>query len=119
MAENVVIATQITLIGMSLVFGSIILLWFVMAVLTRFSSEKGPAENKESQPFEENREATVESELNARRKLAAVAAVAVLYSKTKAYQEPQELKLPPTAIVSAWQAVLRSNNVRQRGPIRR
>ena len=40
MSENLLIALQITLIGMSLVFGVIIVLWLVMSLLVRIVVER-------------------------------------------------------------------------------
>ena len=40
MSDNLLIALQITLIGMSLVFGVIILLWIVMALLVRLTAQR-------------------------------------------------------------------------------
>lgn len=111
MTENLVTALEITAIGMSLVFASIVLLWVVMAALVRFST---PGKTEEKAGIHQ-----AEEVLNARRRAAAAAAVAIALSNSTTEQAPRELVLPPTAIVSAWQAVLRSGNVRQRGPIRR
>ncbi len=37
MSENLIIALQITLIGMALIFAVIVVLWIVMALLVRFT----------------------------------------------------------------------------------
>ncbi len=45
MSENLLIALQITLIGMSLVFGVIVVLWIVMSLLVRLTTPRtGPIE---------------------------------------------------------------------------
>jgi DNA polymerase III epsilon subunit-like protein len=87
---------------MGLVFGSIILLWGVMALLTSLTSRT------------EQGKTGVEAELLHR---AAVAAVATALAREAAL-EPHEFPLPPTAIVSAWQAVNRTNMLNKRGQIR-
>ncbi len=42
MAQNLLLALQITAIGMGLVFGSIILFWLLMAALVRLTSAGHP-----------------------------------------------------------------------------
>ena len=109
MAENLNIALLITLIGMGLVFMSILVLWGVMALLMRLtqSREAGDARTI-SEPIKQ------EGDLRAQ---AAAVAVAVALHRD-AESGPHEFPLPPTAIVSAWQAVMRSNIIRKRGQVR-
>lgn len=102
-------ALQITLIGMSLVFGAILLLWGVMALLVRFTTNETPVEPL---PFEDEA-ATSSAELKHR---AAAAAVALALAEAAHTTEVHAFPLPATALVSAWQAVMRSNRLRQRGP---
>ena len=45
MLENLNIALQITVIGMGLVFGSIVLLWGGIALLVRLTREKMPVQS--------------------------------------------------------------------------
>lgn len=103
MGENLTDALTITVIGMSLVFGAILLLWAVMTVLMRFTVDE-PAPHK----------AAIESD----RRRAALAAVAVVLARQANQNEPHEFPLPPTAIVTAWQAVQRSQQLTRKGPIR-
>lgn len=100
MNPDLTYALQITLIGMSLVFGAIMLLWGVMVIMVRLMNP--PAA----------RELSSEAEMKQR---AAAAAVSLALSK-QSQQEAHLFPLPPTAFVSAWQAVTRSNQLRQRGP---
>jgi hypothetical protein len=107
MSPDLTLALQISLIGMSLVFAAIVLLWAGMALLVRVAPEREmpvipPAASPE-----------VLAGQGARRRRAAAAAVAVLLA-----QAAEVPPLPPTAIVSAWQAVTRANQLRQRGPTR-
>ena len=98
------LALQITLIGMSVVFGCILLLWLMMNLLVRWTSKK-------------EKIATQEDLQRDRKRRAALAAVAYAL----AYQssnEPQPFPLPRPTIVSAWQAVTRANHLRRRGPLR-
>lgn len=105
MAENLSISLLITLIGMGLVFLALILIWAVMAGLVRLAREN---------------EAQVEPEMLEieRKKRAAAAAVAIALSTPVSPHTPHEFPEPPTAIVSAWQAVMRSNILNKRGRTR-
>ena len=109
MAANNHIALQITAIGMSLVFAAIILLWIMMAILVRLTAEKEEIVTEvkvDNQQIETNR-----------KKKAAIAAVVVALAR-EAETELHEFPLPPTAIVSAWQAVNRSDILKKRGRVR-
>jgi uncharacterized membrane protein len=98
------VALQITLIGMSIVFGCILLLWLLMTLLVRWTS-KGQSTMVEAEPQTE------------RMRRAAIAAVSVALA-CQPVNEPQLFPLPQTPIVSAWQAVTRANHLRRRGPLR-
>jgi hypothetical protein len=90
---------------MGLVFSAIMLLWGVMALLVRFTRDPIQKEI----PEEPDEEAL---------KLQA-ASVAVSLALTQlASTEPHEFPLPPTALVSAWQAVTRTKVLNKRGPVR-
>lgn len=99
-------ALIITAIGMGLVFGAILLLWLVMAVLVRLFRDQPSL-----------KAADVETQLKVNRQRAAAVAVAMALAQ-EASTEPHEFPLPPTAIVSAWQAVRRSMNLNKRGNLR-
>jgi Na+-transporting methylmalonyl-CoA/oxaloacetate decarboxylase gamma subunit len=107
MGANLLVALQITIVGMGLVFGAIILLWIVVVVLVRLTSQ-GVADSSESPPFMDDQDR--------RRKAAAIAVAAALASENNL--EPREFPLPPTAVVSPWQSVMRSNILNKRGRIR-
>jgi Na+-transporting methylmalonyl-CoA/oxaloacetate decarboxylase gamma subunit len=111
MPENITIALQITVVGMGLVFAAILILWGLMAILVRIT----PDTRKTSA------EGTPEhgSDLVERRRRAAASAVAIALAQQAQTTEPHEFPLPPTAIVSAWQAVLRTRMLNKRGPTRR
>lgn len=104
MGADLLIALQITAAGMGLVFGAIFLLWAVMAALVRLTSEQ-PASISASTGSVEQQE---------RKRRAAAAAVAIALA-LESDSEPHEFPLPPTAIVSAWQSVMRSNMLTKRG----
>ncbi|MCL4878307.1 MAG: OadG family protein [Anaerolineae bacterium] len=93
-------AVQITVVGMSFVFGAILLLWGLMVLVVRFTQAKT--------------EAADEGDLSdTERKNAAAAAVAVMLALHDT--SPKPFPAPPTALVSAWQAVRRSNQLKDRG----
>lgn len=112
MIENISNALLITVIGMGLVFMAIFLLWGGMAVLTRLSPPKEEIKNS-VQPDQKTEVVNgISAEYEAKRK-AAVAAVAFAIELNK-HQSVNVLPLPQTAIVSAWQAVMRSKNLTSR-----
>ncbi len=128
MLDNFLITLQISALGMGLVFGAIFLLWGLIAVLVKLAADRAPAEEaaKEAPPPQEP---DLAAEQKARRRTlqarAAAAAVAVALTASlpqSAGGIPEELPniipLPPTSIVSAWQAVMRGNMLNKRGPTR-
>ena len=100
----------ITLAGMAIVFSAIIVLWIGIALLMKFTKDKVSEPNT----------TLVSNEMeNLRKRKAAAAAVAYALSIPK--NSPHTLlqfPLPPTALVSAWQAVMRSNIFSKRGRVR-
>jgi Na+-transporting methylmalonyl-CoA/oxaloacetate decarboxylase gamma subunit len=110
MSENLLIALQITLIGMSLVFGVIIVLWSVMLLLVRITARREESIEEAAAPS-----AAEQSDLKRR---AAIAAVSVALAHELAPQL-HEFPEPPTSLVSAWQAVQRSRYLTQRALQRR
>jgi Na+-transporting methylmalonyl-CoA/oxaloacetate decarboxylase gamma subunit len=123
MAANLNNSLLITVLGMGLVFGVILLLWAMIALVVRSSAalelrlKTGPADQ------------AAEAE-KARKRLAAAAAVALAFaevaqarakaqqSPTEYHQEQHRFPLPPTAVVSPWQAVMRAKILSKRGPVR-
>jgi Na+-transporting methylmalonyl-CoA/oxaloacetate decarboxylase gamma subunit len=100
---------QITIIGMSLVFGAILLLWALMALIVRLGGEDADDEEQliivsSSEPDEMKM-----------MEMAAVAAVTGALAQQLDSTQPHPFPLPPTPIVSAWQAVLRSRMLTRRG----
>lgn len=109
MSENLVVALQITVIGMGLVFAAILVLWGIMALLVRLTSEKPEAVQKAQE--------AQRTEMDRKRR-AAVAAVAYALAQQADQNEPHEFPLPPTSLVSAWQAVMRTKMLNKRGSAR-
>ena len=108
--DNLSLSLQITVIGMGLVFGAIILLWIMMAVLVRLTPDREEAE----EPAAEETSIEPLSE-RAVKQRAAIAAVAVALAH-EATPRIHEFPLPATPIVSAWQAVQRGRQLSQHGP---
>jgi Na+-transporting methylmalonyl-CoA/oxaloacetate decarboxylase gamma subunit len=109
MSEPIAIALQIALIGMALVFTSILLLWGVIALLVRVTAVREPEDAPVITPDQ-----TVEQE---RKRRAAATAVAIALA-LEANDQPNLLPQPPTPLVSAWQAVTRSTILDKRGSVR-
>ena len=103
---NLSTALIVTALGMGLVFAMIITLWGLMALLVRLVSSPEPKEIAAVA-------AETISESARKRRAAAAAVVAALLRES--ITEPHEFPLPPTALVSAWQAVMRSEMLKKRG----
>ncbi len=106
MGENLITALEITVVGMGLVFGAIALLWGVMSLLVRATADR-----PESAPEAPHPTGDV---LERQKRAAAVAVAAALLREQQA--QPHEFPVPPTPIVSAWQAVMRARLLQQKGP---
>jgi Na+-transporting methylmalonyl-CoA/oxaloacetate decarboxylase gamma subunit len=104
--NNLSTALIVTALGMGLVFAMIVMLWGLMALLVRLVAVPEPKESVKAIP-----ETSFET---ARKRRAAVAAVATALIR-ESIAEPHEFPLPPTALVSAWQAVMRSEMLKKRG----
>lgn len=109
MVENFWIAVQISLVGMGLVFGAILLLWGLMALLVRLTTEKG--EELGAAPLPSSAD-----EMGLKRQAAAAAVAAALAADSG--PEANEFPLPPTALVSPWQGVMRTRMLNKRGQVR-
>jgi Na+-transporting methylmalonyl-CoA/oxaloacetate decarboxylase gamma subunit len=129
-AHNLLLALQITAIGMGLVFGSIILFWLLMAAMVRLTSAGRPhggaptspgAEqpSKEDTPRSGLRE-NLSTEGDLRKRRAVVAAVAVALARRSSTAGPPARLASPVAQASAWQLVQRAKSLRifPRGPAR-
>ncbi len=104
MASPLTLALYITLIGMGLVFSAILLLWGMMVLLVRLTQEKTAP--------------PVSGETPDDAKLRAAAAAVSIALARQQNSQAHEFPLPPTAIVSPWQSVLRSNILHKRGRVR-
>jgi Na+-transporting methylmalonyl-CoA/oxaloacetate decarboxylase gamma subunit len=103
--STIVIALEITALGMGFVFAAIILLWGMMAFLTRTMAEKESAPDvAENAPVMEK---------NVKAQAAAVAVAMALADHQITHTHP--LATPPTAIVSAWQLGMRTRQLSEKG----
>jgi Na+-transporting methylmalonyl-CoA/oxaloacetate decarboxylase gamma subunit len=97
-------ALQITVIGMSLVFGAILILWGVISLLVYLTRQHTRHEVIES-----------EAELT-RKKLAAIAAITIALA-SELDTQPHEFPIPTSTVVSPWQSVMRAKMLNKRGPV--
>jgi Na+-transporting methylmalonyl-CoA/oxaloacetate decarboxylase gamma subunit len=109
MESNLSIALLITVIGMGLVFAAIFLLWGVMALLVKIAPGKGAFVLPKRPADLEKQE---------RRRQAAMVAVAVALAYQSDSSQPREFPEPPTALVSPWQAVMRTKMLTKKGQTR-
>jgi len=116
MSENLALALQITLVGMGIVFAAIILLGLVMEGLVRLAAQQSATEHNDEETAEMS--AATSAAESGRRRRAAAAAVAVALAQQADQSQPHAFPLPPTALVSAWQAVMRTRILNKRGPTR-
>jgi Na+-transporting methylmalonyl-CoA/oxaloacetate decarboxylase gamma subunit len=91
----------ITLIGMGLVFGAIILLWGLMSLLTRILAVRETS-------------LEVQNESREKKARAAAAAVAVVLAE-QAQNRIGHFPMPNTALISAWQLGMRTRQMHQKG----
>lgn len=105
MTTNLILALQITAIGMGLVFGAILVLWLMMILLTALTADKKSASGSAG--------AGSVREIELLAQAAAVGVAIVIAEQQLSSAHP--LQDPPTAIVSAWQLGMRTRNLTQKG----
>jgi Na+-transporting methylmalonyl-CoA/oxaloacetate decarboxylase gamma subunit len=114
--NNMLLALEITALGMGLVFAAIILLWWMMSLLTAITAEKDvPSKHNATVSGSKNSAPVMDVNFKAQ---AAAIAVAIALAEQQA-SSAHLLSEPPTAIVSAWQLGMRTRQLYQKGPIRR
>lgn len=109
--NNMVVALQITALGMGLVFGAIIVLWWMMSLLTSITADKKPASASAESPSGRMSAAAMDGDLRAQ---AAAVAVTIALAEEQASMAHSLLE-PPTTIVSAWQLGMRTRQMYQKG----
>jgi len=105
MSEILLLSLEITLIGMGLVFGAIVLLWGLMSLLTRILAETEASHE-------------VPDEARAQKARAAAAAVAIALAD-QAQSRIGHFPMPNTALISAWQLGMRTRQMYQKGSLKR
>jgi Na+-transporting methylmalonyl-CoA/oxaloacetate decarboxylase gamma subunit len=110
--SDLLLALQITALGMGLVFSAIILLWVMMILLTKFTADKEPAADSPEVDPAPSLSPTGNEEM-----VAALAVAIALAEQGLSTARP--LPEPPTAIVSAWQLGMRMRHNSEKGNFRR
>jgi Na+-transporting methylmalonyl-CoA/oxaloacetate decarboxylase gamma subunit len=106
--NNILLALEITAVGMGLVFGAIVVLWGLMVLLTALIRDKEPASDSlEPAPV-------IESGFKAQ--AAAVAVAIALAEQETSTAHP--LPPPPTSLISAWQLGMRTRQMYEKGKLR-
>jgi Na+-transporting methylmalonyl-CoA/oxaloacetate decarboxylase gamma subunit len=108
--NNMLIALQVTALGMGLVFGAIVLLWWLMNLLTWITADKEPA-SASDELASVTEPAVLEDGFKAR---AAAVAIAIALAEQQA-AAAHSFAEPPTTIVSAWQLGMRIRQMYQKG----
>jgi len=116
MTNDFLLALQITVLGMGLVFAAIILLWWMMNLLTFITADKN-ASTTLSATASDSAEPAPVMDSDVKAQAVAVAVAMALAEQQTSLAHP--LSDPPTAIVSAWQLGTRTRQLYQKGPIRR
>jgi Na+-transporting methylmalonyl-CoA/oxaloacetate decarboxylase gamma subunit len=109
--NNMVIALQITALGMGLVFAAIILLWWMMDLLTLITADKKSTSVDEPVPHSGQAAAVMDSDIKAR--AAAVAVTIALAEQQVCLARP--LAEAQASIVSPWQLGMRTRQLYQKG----
>jgi Na+-transporting methylmalonyl-CoA/oxaloacetate decarboxylase gamma subunit len=109
--SNMLLALEISALGMGLVFGAIVLLWWMMNLLTFITADKEPASGSVESSSEATLTPVVDSDFKAQ---AAAIAVAVAFAEQQG-STAHLFTEPPPAIVSAWQLGMRTRQMYQKG----
>jgi Na+-transporting methylmalonyl-CoA/oxaloacetate decarboxylase gamma subunit len=109
--NDFMLSLQITMTGMGLVFGAIIVLWGLMALLTALIRDK-EAQPEVDQPAPVQA-VTEPAGLGTKARAAAVAVSLALAEQEASSAHP--LPPPPTTIVGAWQLGMRTRQMTQKG----
>ena len=109
--NNMVVALQITALGMGLVFGAILLLWWMMNLLTFITADKEPASGDVESAPGIPQGPLLDDDLKAQAAAVAVAIACAEQQASSAHLFPE----PPTTIVSAWQLGMRTRQMYQKG----
>jgi Na+-transporting methylmalonyl-CoA/oxaloacetate decarboxylase gamma subunit len=114
--NNLLLALEITALGMGLVFAALILLWWMMSLLTSITADR-ESSHSGNETVSGAAESALVMDENFKAQAAAVAVAMALAEQQVSSAHP--FTEPPTAIVSAWQLGMRTRQLQQKGPIRR
>ena len=120
MSQEMAVAVAIAIVGMGLVFAAILVIWLFISLLMRWSAKtEGKSDQTEAAPGTAADRTPPEAGAEAAlRQQAALAAVAVALALHETESRPQPFPVPPTALVSTWQAVRRAHQFGQRRGVR-
>jgi sodium pump decarboxylase gamma subunit len=110
--SDLLLALEITALGMGLVFAALILLWGLMTLLTSLTAEK--EESPSPQGADLNPAIGDAATERARKAQAAAVAVAIAMAERQV-SSAHPLADPPTASVSPWQLGMRTRQMYQKG----
>ena len=119
--QDIGVSLQITLLGMGLVFGAIILITLMMNVLVRLTSpqEQKPQENSATADLAgQGNPSEKDESLQVMKKKAAAAAVACLLAMEQRSSLPNPIRASRPRPISPWQAAQRGQQLNQRGRTR-
>lgn len=111
---DLLLSLQITALGMGLVFGAILFLWAMMVILTMLTADKPPGDEDHAS---DSASAEPISESGYKLQAAAAAVAFALAEQERSSARP--IQEPPTALVSAWQLGMRTNQRSEKGNFRR
>lgn len=120
---DLILSLEITALGMGLVFGAIILLWGMMALLTAVTAEKeSPAEEEPALRHTQDNasdspEVDSPPQTDSKLQVALLAVAMALAEQGQTSARP--LEQPPTALVSAWQLGMRTRQMSEKGTMKR
>ncbi|MGQ9548148.1 MAG: OadG family protein [Roseiflexus sp.] len=111
MTDNLNVALQLLVLGMSITFGALFLLWGLMTLLTFLTSRNTEEEAITAPSIEADASLLDREAARERRRRAAAAAVAVALMQEQVLQRGAS----PTSAVSPWQAATRMVRFRGQG----
>ena len=110
--SDLLLALEITALGMGLVFAALILLWGLMTLLTSLTAEK---EDSPTPQGADLNSAISDVEVEKARKAQAAAVAIAIAMAERQVSSAHPLPDPPTASVSPWQLGMRTRQMYQKG----
>lgn len=116
MPPDLGLALLVSLLGMSLVFAAIVLLWGVMALLVRLTAQAAPIVDPAVAGQEPGLAGAGEQRARLARRAAAAAVGVALAQQAPSWPRAEPGVSAPA--MSAWQVAMRASQLRQRGTAR-